>query len=94
MSFAKGYQYSTRWWAKLSLEQRRAHLKKSTDRQRPYFAILGTIGGSRSLGKDRPPPIIMRQLPNGTFVKFEGTWPEIWQQIKALANDAQSEPEA
>jgi hypothetical protein len=84
--FAKGHQQSKRWWAKLSLEQRRRHTKKSMDFIRPWFALIGTIGGHTRTGL--PPPIVFRQLPDGTFVKFEGTWKKIWPQIKALANDA------
>jgi hypothetical protein len=35
------------FWAKQTLEHRRAHLKARTDRQRPYFALLGMLGISR-----------------------------------------------
>jgi hypothetical protein len=79
---------NTRWWARQTLEQRRAELKERTDRIRPWFPLLSIIGGHHRMGTK--PPIIGRYV-DGTFVPFEGTWPEIWAQIKALSYEANPE---
>jgi hypothetical protein len=84
-----GNKISKPYWAKLNLDQRRRRLKEITDRQRPYFALLGIIGGHSRMGT--PPPILYRQLSDGSFVKIEGTWPEQWRQIRDFANGTQSE---
>jgi hypothetical protein len=80
--------HAKRWWAKQNLESRRQYTKAATDHQRPYFALLGIIGGHRRMGT--PPPDLYRQLPDGSFKKIEGTWPEQWRQIRDFVNGTQS----
>ena len=75
-------------WAKLDLAQRRRRLTEQTKRISPYFALIGIIGGQHRTGT--PPPILMREMPDGSFVKIEGAWPEQWRQIKAIANGEKS----
>jgi hypothetical protein len=53
------------WWASQSLDQRRAQLKAPHDHIRPWFALLGLVGGPSRMGL--PPPVLFQQLPDGSF---------------------------